>query len=147
MFAKWLADRGDLTGEELGVFERLSAHLNDGDFDAPQPSLVAAAGHEVARTHGDLWSGNVLYSNSATGVTLIDPHAQGQHAETDLASLAVFNAPFVEDVYAAYNEASPLADGWRSRVALHELAMITMHAYKYGGGYITESVQIARSYV
>nr|WP_269453640.1 fructosamine kinase family protein [Pseudoclavibacter sp. 13-3] len=104
-------------------------------------------GHAVSRNHGDLWGGNVLYDSGATGVTLIDPYGQGGHAETELASLAVFGLPLREDVVAAYDEVSPLADGWEERVGLHELAMAIMHAYKYGGGYVGASLRLARRYV
>ena len=44
-----------------------------------------------ARIHGDLWSGNVMWTTD--GVVLIDPAAHGGHRETDLAMLALFGCP------------------------------------------------------
>ena len=64
-----------------------------------------------ARLHGDLWSGNVLWAPD--GAWLIDPAAHGGHRETDLAMLALFGCPHLDVVLAAYDEAAPLADGWR----------------------------------
>jgi hypothetical protein len=47
---------------------------------------------------------------------LIDPAAHGGHRETDLVMLALFGAPWLDRIVAAYDEAFPLADGWRERV-------------------------------
>jgi hypothetical protein len=35
--------------------------------------------------------------------------------------LALFGAPHLDRIIAAYDEASPLADGWRARMFLHQL--------------------------
>ena len=64
------------------------------------------------RIHGDLWSGNVLWSRGGQG-WLIDPAAHGGHRETDLAMLALFGTPNLTEIIRGYTEASPLADGWR----------------------------------
>ncbi|WP_347753847.1 fructosamine kinase family protein [Agrococcus sp. ProA11] len=132
-----------------GAFDRGAASIIDravermaaGDFDAPQPRLVDG----VARIHGDLWSGNVLWSEVDTGAVLIDPHAQGGHAETDLAMLALFGVPQLDRVLAAYDEASPLADGWRERIPLHQLQPLLVHTMLFGGGYAQQAVAVARS--
>ena len=42
---------------------------------------------------------------------LIDPAAHGGHRETDLAMLALFGAPFLDRILAAYDEVAPLAAG------------------------------------
>ncbi|WP_219461114.1 fructosamine kinase family protein [Nonomuraea rhizosphaerae] len=86
-----------------------------------------------ARVHGDLWSGNVLWSRGR-GV-LIDPAAHGGHRETDLAMLALFGAPYLERIMGAYGEEFPLADGWRERVPLHQLHPLLVHVVLYGGTY------------
>ncbi|MET7463063.1 fructosamine kinase family protein [Nonomuraea sp. NPDC005501] len=86
-----------------------------------------------ARIHGDLWSGNVLWSGG-TGV-LVDPAAHGGHRETDLAMLALFGMPYEDRILAAYQEESPLADGWRDRVPLHQLHPLLVHVVLFGGSY------------
>ena len=98
----------------------------------------------AARTHGDLWSGNVMWTPE--GAVLIDPAAQGGHAEEDLAALAVFGCPHYERILAAYNEASPLEDGWRERAALHQMHIIMIHCAVFGRSYVPEAVAIARRY-
>ena len=59
---------------------------------------------------------------------LVDPAAHGGHRETDLAMLALFGLPHLDRVLAAYDEAWPLDDGWRDRVALHQLHPLLVHA-------------------
>ncbi len=110
-----------------------------GKFDSPQPALCG----EVARIHGDLWSGNVVWADGRVG-TLIDPCANGGHAETDLAELALFGSPHLADTIAGYEEVSPLADGWRERVPLHQLHMLLVHVVLFGGGYLTQALDVAR---
>lgn len=97
-----------------------------------------------ARLHGDLWTGNVLWT--ADGVVLIDPAAHGGHRETDLAMLALFGLPYEEDVIAGYERAHPLADGWRERVGLHQLHPLLVHATLFGGGYGRRAGEVARRY-
>jgi fructosamine-3-kinase len=146
-FARRLRDRETIGARETAIFARLSERLASGDLTSPQPQAVRQSGHEVARVHGDMWAGNVLYDGSATGATLIDPMAHGGHAETDLATLSVFGFPHLDDVYAGYDEESPLAEGWRDRIGLHQLGIVIMHAVLFGGSYLGSSLRLARSYL
>jgi fructosamine-3-kinase len=86
-----------------------------------------------ARLHGDLWSGNVMWTLG--GVVLIDPAAHGGHRETDLAMLALFGCPFLDVVLDGYQQQRSLRDGWRERVALHQLYPLLAHVALFGGGY------------
>ncbi|MEU4229842.1 fructosamine kinase family protein [Nonomuraea sp. NPDC026600] len=94
---------------------------------------VAGPQEPPARIHGDLWNGNVLWSDGR-GV-LIDPAAHGGHRETDLAMLALFGAPYLDRILGAYQEEAPLADGWRGRVPLHQLHPLLVHVVLFGGTY------------
>ena len=156
-FAEWrimpylrqARDAGSVSRAEATVFERVASRLSNGDYDAPQPGLLAASGIEVARIHGDLWSGNLLWDadpGNAVGAVLIDPMAHGGHAETDLAMLALFGCPFLDRLIAAYDEASPLAEDWRDRVRLHQLAPLLHHCALFGRAYTAEALEAARAY-
>ena len=94
---------------------------------------LAGPAEPPSRIHGDLWSGNVLWSGGRGW--LIDPAAHGGHRETDLAMLALFGAPHLDRIIAAYDEAAPLAPGWRDRIALHQLHPLLVHVTLYGGTY------------
>lgn len=137
------------TASERSLIERLCERLDSGDLDHGQPRLVAdaiARREDVgaARTHGDLWNGNVMWTPG--GAVLIDPAAQGGHAEEDLAALAVFGCPHYERILAAYDEASPLEDGWCERIALHQAHIIMIHCAVFGRTYVPDAVAIARRY-
>ena len=167
----YLADarrNGSIGSEGTAVLERLTERLSDGEFDAPQPASVQT---DAALLHGDLWAGNVMWASRESAETaaeglspseaaanarnrrddvvgvLIDPACHGGHAESDLAQLTVFGAPFVDRIYSAYNEVSPLADGWRERVGLHRLHILIVHAALFGGGYGRQTVDEARRYI
>jgi fructosamine-3-kinase len=77
---------------------------------------------------------------------LIDPAAHGGHREADLAMLALFGCPHLERVVGAYAEAQPLAEGWRERVALHQVHPLLLHAVLFGGSYAAQAVRAARRY-
>ncbi|OUP11148.1 fructosamine kinase family protein [Collinsella sp. An2] len=148
-YVRLLRDDGSFGRREVELFEQVARRVARGDFDVPQPQLVEEAGVACARLHGDLWAGNVLYLadvSSPTGGALIDPMAYGGHAETDLAMLQLFGYPYLEDVLAGYDAASPLADGWRERVGLHQLAPLLLHCVLFGGGYLGEAIAVARQY-
>ena len=104
---------------------------------------LAGPAEPPARLHGDLWRGNVLWAADGR-VWLIDPAAHGGHRETDLAMLHLFGCPHLDRVVAAYDEAAPLAAGWRERVALHQLFPLLVHTVLFGGGYGGQAAAAAR---
>jgi fructosamine-3-kinase len=75
---------------------------------------------------------------------VIDPAAHGGHRETDLAMLALFGCPELETILAAYDEATPLAAGWRERVGMHQLWPLLVHAELFGGGYGRRALEVCR---
>jgi fructosamine-3-kinase len=101
---------------------------------------LAGPAEPPSRIHGDCWAGNVLWSGGRGW--LIDPAAHGGHRETDLAMLALFGAPHLDRILAGYNDAVPLADGWRARVPLHQLHPLLVHACLFGASY-AEGVRAA----
>ena len=115
---------GNTTVAEAALVRRAADVIAAGAFDDDE---------QPARIHGDLWNGNVLWSSG--GVVLIDPAAHGGHRETDLAMLALFGCPFIDEVLEAYDRASPLRAGWRNRVPLHQLHPLAVHAAGHGRGY------------
>ena len=96
-----------------------------------------------ARLHGDLWSGNVMWTPD--GVVVIDPTAYGGHRETDLAMLALFGCPHLDAVLDGYRGVHPLRAGWRDRIGLHQLFPLLAHVVLFGSGYTTPTAAAARS--
>ncbi|MDN3556419.1 fructosamine kinase family protein [Halomonas maura] len=113
-------DRG-LLDQRLRVrLEALAEGLETWLPDAPA-SLV----------HGDLWSGNVLYTER--GPAIIDPAVYRHYPEVDLAMLTLFGAPS-EAFFAAYwNGAAP--EDWPRHEALFQLYPLLNHLLLFGGSY------------
>ncbi|TPV96925.1 MAG: fructosamine kinase [Myxococcales bacterium FL481] len=108
----------------VGRLERLCNRLGDylGDPEPP------------ARLHGDLWRGNVLVTRPDVPV-LIDPAVYGGHREVDLAMMQLFGG-FSDRVFAAYDEAYPLAANWRDRVPFYQLYPLLVHVVLFGASYL-----------
>jgi len=104
---------------------------------------LAGPPEPAARLHGDLWSGNVLWSGGRP--YLIDPIAYGGHREVDLSMLQLFGSPGPR-FFAAYEDIAPLAAGWQDRVSLYQLFPLLVHAALFGGGYGASVERIARQY-
>ncbi|MHC1560916.1 fructosamine kinase family protein [Actinomycetospora sp. C-140] len=129
-YARQARDQGTFSADDVALVEQACARFEG----------VGGADEPPARLHGDLWTGNVLWSGGQGWV--IDPAAHGGHRETDLAMLALFGAPQLDTVLAAYDEAAPLADGWRDRVGLHQLFPLLVHAVLFGGGYGSRALDV-----
>jgi fructosamine-3-kinase len=123
-YLRQAVDRGSVSASDARQIEQLTVR-RAAEVPARSP----------ARVHGDLWSGNVVWT--ANGAVLIDGGAaHGGCAEADLAMLALFGLPHLERVLAAYADVSPPEDGWRDRVPLMQLHPLLVHVVLFGGGYV-----------
>ena len=130
-YLKLARDRGHVSAADAATVEALVGRL----------TRVAGPEEPPARIHGDLWSGNVVWSGQRG--FLIDPAAHGGHRETDLAMLALFGLPHLGRLVDAYAETAPLADGWRERQPLHQLFPLLVHAALFGGQYARRAAEAA----
>ncbi|WP_329406718.1 fructosamine kinase family protein [Streptomyces sp. NBC_00704] len=133
-YARAAAEAGTLGPAEASRIERLCLRLPE----------LAGPSELPARLHGDLWNGNVLWGADGD-VRLIDPAAHGGHRETDLAMLLLFGCPHLDQVLAGYQQQSPLADGWRGRVGLHQLFPLLVHAVLFGRPYAEQALAVAEA--
>ena len=107
---------------DAAAVDVLADRLHVGDFDTDDPP---------ARLHGDLWSGNLMWTPN--GAVLIDPAAHGGHRETDLAMLQLFGVPHWADLLAGTSR-WPLSEGWKDRVVLHQIHPLLVHAVLSAAG-------------
>ncbi len=133
-YLKLARDRGAISTSDAFDVESVVRRITE----------LAGPDEPPARLHGDLWSGNVLWGQDGR-TWVVDPAAYGGHRETDLAMLALFGLPQLQRVLDAYQEQTPLADGWEERVALHQLFPLLVHAALFGGGYGARAAESARS--
>ena len=144
-FAEKAAATGNLSDRGLATVRRACDAVLAEDEDAP-----------LARIHGDLWSGNLLFGVDAP--RFIDPAAHGGHPLTDIAMLDLFGAPyfeeFVEGYLAAGGDLGPGADGrgvsagsggWRERIPAHQLHPLAVHAFTHGPSYGSALVRAAEA--
>ncbi len=132
--ARRAAEDGALSASGVGAVEGVCERMA-GLVGPPEPP---------ARLHGDLWAGNVMGDEQGRP-WLIDPSAFGGHREVDLAMLRLFGGPS-ERMFDAYQEAHPLADGWRERVELYQLSPLLVHALLFGGSYRQAAERVALRY-
>lgn len=133
----------------LASMARRAGTISDGAFQAVERVCerlgeLCGPPEPPARLHGDLWSGNV-HADAGGRAWLIDPSCYGGHREMDLAMLRLFGAPS-QLIFDAYEEAAPLAEGWRERVQLCQLAPLLIHAVLFGGSYGAAAERAARLY-
>jgi fructosamine-3-kinase len=132
-YVKRARDAGLLSPGDARLVERVAARAGELSGFTERPS----------RIHGDLWSGNLLWSGGRGW--LIDPAAHGGHRESDLAMLALFGAPYLERILSAYDAVYPLALGWRTRIPLHQMHPLLVHVCLFGGGYADQLRAAARA--
>jgi fructosamine-3-kinase len=125
-----LVDEGGASPGLRAAFDRLATKL---------PALVGPP-EPPARLHGDLWGGNHLVDETGAPC-LVDPAVYGGHREVDLAMMRLFGG-FSPRVFAAYEEAFPLAPGHEARTGLYQLYPLLVHANLFGGSYVA-SVEAA----
>lgn len=130
-FVQEAGRRGNMDRQGIATVERACQAILDHYDNTAEP----------ARIHGDLWAGNLMFGED--GPAFIDPAAHGGHPETDLAMLALFGAPHLDQIRAGYEEINPLAPGWVERTPIHQLHPLAVHAVTHGPGYAAELVRAA----
>lgn len=134
-YLKVLRDKRLIAPADADAVERAAARTGE-IVPAEPPALL----------HGDLWNGNVLWTTDERAV-VIDPAVHLGHREVDLAMLGLFGLPQLAQVLEAYEEVSPLADGWEDRLAFHQLFPLLVHACLFGGRYAARAGDLARRYL
>ncbi|MBF6076860.1 fructosamine kinase family protein [Nocardia beijingensis] len=122
---------GSLGADGIRLVERVIDRIDE----------LAGPAEPPAPIHGDLWSGNIVWTRERA--MLVDPAAHAGHRETDLAMLALFGAPHLDRIRAAYQEIHPLADGWRTRTPLHQLHPLLVHVALFGATYRARTLAAA----
>ena len=102
------------------------------------PAPLEGSSTQASLLHGDLWSGNVLVSNSGEPV-VIDPAVYYGDAEADLSLTYLFGG-FPAKFYDAYHEIRPKSEGFDRRQKVYQLYHLLNHFNLFGNNY-TQSVE------
>jgi fructosamine-3-kinase len=109
------------------------------------PELLAAADADgPSLLHGDLWSGNVVWSTA--GPALVDPSSYHGHREVDLAMMELFGG-FPQRSFQAYREAWPLQSRYDARKLVYQLYYLLVHVNLFGASYVPRTLQTLRRVV
>jgi fructosamine-3-kinase len=114
-------------GHRFNNTERLLTGLDSLLAHRPVPSLL----------HGDLWGGNIGFTNDGVPV-IYDPASYYGDRETDLAMTRLFGA-LPSAFYDAYHAVYPLPSGHEIRRDLYNLYHVLNHAHLFGGHYAAQA--------
>jgi len=115
------------------AFENLFKRLDE-IFPKEPPSLI----------HGDLWSGNYMVDEKGEAC-IIDPAVYFGFREMDIGMSRLFGV-FGNEFYEAYDEAWPMAPGWRERIEICNLYPLMVHVNLFGAGYLGSVESILRRF-
>ena len=117
-----------LSASQLGAVEEACEAISATTFDV-----------SPARIHGDLWAGNLMFGSQ--GGIMIDPAAHGGHPHTDLGMLALFGAPYLDEIFRGYGAPADI-DTW---IPMHQLHPLAVHAMTHGVAYHRELERAAEA--
>ena len=123
-----------MSSGEQEIYEKLVSRMPDLLVHQTMPSLI----------HGDLWSGNYLYTSE--GPALIDPACYYADREMELGMMKLFGG-FSSKVWQAYQYEFPLPERWQQRIRLYQLYHLLNHYLLFGGSYGEQALEIAKAYV
>ncbi len=129
--------RGQLGDRGASTVEDAVNLIADGAYDG----IAGGPAEDPARVHGDLWSGNLMWT--VDGAVLIDPAAHGGHRLEDLAMLAMFGAPHLDEIYAGYESEHAMPKKWRNDIPAHQLFGLLAHVHLFGSMYTPDTVSAA----
>jgi fructosamine-3-kinase len=125
---------GVLSAADVARCERVLAGLDE--------LLAGVAVDGASLLHGDLWNGNVHFTEG--GGALIDPSSHYGHREVDLAMAALFGG-FPSAFFAAYEAEWPLLPGAAARRPVYQLYYLLVHVNLFGAGYVAQTRRAAEA--
>lgn len=116
---------------ESGIEQTIHRCIERLDLSSERPTPV----------HGDLWSGNVLFSGNEA--YLIDPSVAYSLPEQDFAMLELFGSPLTMDDYLSLRDI-PL-DLLKHRIEFFQLYPLLVHVALFGGSYERQARSLIQS--
>ncbi len=121
-------------GYQLQLARKRGVHLDNADVLLRNiPRLLGRHQPKPTLVHGDLWSGNVAFTESGEPV-IFDPAVYYGDREVDLAMTELFGG-FRPEFYQGYESVYHLPAGYHIRKILYNLYHILNHGNLFGGSY------------
>ena len=103
------------------------------------PKSLEGSSEPNVLLHGDLWSGNLLWTER--GAAVVDPAASWGHREAELGMLTLFGG-LGQAFYDRYQQLWPMEPGWQRRVAIYRLYHVLNHRVLFGSSYDASAMQL-----
>ena len=116
--------------QSMKLLDHLDSYLTEPKF----PSLI----------HGDLWSGNAICGPNGKA-WILDPAVYVGHYEAELAMTELFGGN-PTSFYEAYNELTPIDNGYHDRRDLYNLYHLLNHLNLFGATYLSSVQRILNKY-
>ena len=127
-------ERGNLSNRDVRRLDTMCAHMAE---------LIGEPPARPAFIHGDLWAGNVLWSDGVV-VGVIDPAVYHADPEIELAFIDLMGC-FERSFFDRYRDVAGIRHGfWETRRDLYTLYPLLVHATLFGGGYGASAMATAR---
>lgn len=127
-------DSNLLSKDYIKKFNSIFSLLED-FYPVEKPSLL----------HGDLWSGNMFFSEHKTPY-LFDPACYYGHREIDLGMTLLFGG-FSTSFIQEYHNTYKLENHWEERVSMSQLYPILVHINLFGLSYLPDLNNIIKRYL
>ncbi len=119
--------------EDMDTWESLRRRLTN-LLPPCEPTLI----------HGDLWSGNLYWSNK--GAYFIDPAIYYADPMIELAFTELFGN-FGKSFYKSYQENKPIPKEYAKLKPLYHIYPLLVHANLFGGGYYSSALKNAKIFI
>jgi protein-ribulosamine 3-kinase len=126
-------DTGLMARKDQKLLEQLFKNLDD-YFENELPALL----------HGDLWSGNLMCSQTSEPV-FIDPAVYFGHRLMDLGMTRLFGG-FDPLFYEAYHNEYPLQQNWEEVTEIANLYPLLVHVNLFGSSYVSQVRSVISRY-
>jgi|GEM_PF-1676918 len=119
---KTISSQKLLGKKELDLFNTLLENL----AKIPHPA-------KAALVHGDLWGGNIIWTNS--NAYLIDPSAHYGDPMCDIAMMQIFCPNFIDLILKGYVEIAGPFDEFKADIELNKTFYLAVHLILFGSSY------------
>ncbi|TKG95965.1 fructosamine kinase [Puteibacter caeruleilacunae] len=131
-----LAEKNGFVSVKLStLFDKLGGRIKE---------ILQGSENVPVLLHGDPWGGNYMCDQLGNPV-LIDPAVYYGNREADLAMTKLFGG-FSNEFYRAYNQASPLPEGYEYRENIYLLYHVLNHLNLFGTSYLFQAENLISFY-
>ena len=133
-------------GVRRGELDKRDVELTERVIEALPDLMGRAASDKPARIHGDLWSGNVMWTaDSGQPEAVLIDGGTWRSSRGGSGYAAPVRYELSERNHRGLPVRTSIEGGWQERITLWQLYPIAGHCVFFGGGYVNEYRSMCRS--